>query len=105
MWQKMIPYAGSVAGQAPNSNSSAQNVRDLTEHIRGSGRNVTMDRYYTSVELAEELASERNLTVVGAIQPNRRHVPDAFKSATRREVFSTKFDFSGDCLLASYVPK
>ncbi|KAF0294497.1 hypothetical protein FJT64_007860 [Amphibalanus amphitrite] len=39
-------------------------VRYLVQEVMGSGRNVTLDRLYTSVPREEELAAER-LTVVG----------------------------------------
>jgi hypothetical protein len=102
---KMIRYVGRIEGQDSNANSAAQNVRDLTDHIRGSGRNVTIDRYYTTVEQAEEMVKERNLTVVGTLQSNRKGIPDAIKSTKDREIHSTMFGFSGECMLLSYIPK
>ena len=53
---KMIPYAGKPRNeQAVTHNTPTENVMDLTAHIRGSGRHVTMDRYYTSVDLSKDL--------------------------------------------------
>jgi len=102
---KMIPYAGRCEDKG--ANSSAQIVRQHSEHIRGSGRNITMDRYYiyTTVDLAEELVKERNLMVLGTIQSNRKGIPEEFKQAKGRDVHSTLFAFSGECMLISYVPK
>ena len=99
----MIPYTGRCEDKA--ANSSAQIVRNLTEHIRGSGRNITMDRYYTTVDLAEELVKERNLTMLGTLQSNRKGIPEEFKQAKGRDVHSTLFAFIGECMLLSYVPK
>jgi hypothetical protein len=90
----LAPPMAPITVEAGEANSAAQNVRDLT-----------MDRNYTAVDLAEELVKERNLTVVATIQTNRRHVPDEFKYAKGRQVNSTLFGFSGDCMLLSYVPK
>ena len=85
----MIPYAGTITGQAPNANSAAQNVRDLTEHIRGSGKNVTMDRHYSIVELADEPANDRKLTTVGTVQSNRRHIQTLALTQEMRLALST----------------
>lgn len=68
---KMIPYAGRCEDKG--ANSSAQIVRQHSEHIRGSGRNITMDRYYiyTTVDLAEELVKREKPDGAGyyTIQP------------------------------------
>jgi len=100
---RMIPYTGRCEDKA--ANSSAQIVRNITEHIRGSGKNITMDRYYTTVDLAEELVKERNLTMLGTLQSNRKEIPEKFKQAKGRDVHSTLFAFIGECMLLSYVPK
>ena len=48
---RMIPYAGKPRNeQAVARNTPTENVMDLTAHIRGSARNATMDRYYTSID-------------------------------------------------------
>ena len=44
-------------------------VRYLLQEVMGSGRTVTLDRVYTSVPLAEELAAER-FTVVETLNKN-----------------------------------
>ena len=48
---------------------------------------------------------ERNLTVLGTIQSNRKGIPEEFKQAKGRDVHSTLFAFSGECKLILYVPK
>ena len=60
-------------------------VMKLITGLEGSGRNVTMDRYYTSVDLVEELCATHNLTVVGTIKPNSRGLPEEVKEAGGRE--------------------
>jgi hypothetical protein len=102
---RMIPYTGKATDGADTSNSSADIVKALSEHIRGSGRNITMDRYYTSVELATELYKNHNLTVLGTINSNRRHVPDELKCDRGRLAFSTLFAWNDSVMIASYVPK
>ena len=45
-----IPYLGKE-GDAPAVNLGAQAVRNLVEPIKGTSRNVTGDRNFTSIEL------------------------------------------------------
>jgi Transposase IS4 len=87
----MEPYAGKTSNQ---SNSAKDVVKRLIKVINNSGRNVTMDRYYTSVELAEDLWNENKLTVVGTLQTNRKHIPIELKNCSNRELYSSMFVFS-----------
>jgi hypothetical protein len=66
---------------------------------------VTMDRYYTSVDLAEDLLQNDKLTIVGTVNRNRVHIPDEMKQVVGRVDLSTKFAWSGTVMLLSYVPK
>jgi len=105
---RMLPYTGKTAntdGSVTQRQSPTSIVMDLCRHILGSGRNVTIDRYYTSVDMVEDLVKNHNITVVGTINSNRTHVPEEMKSVVGREVLSTKFAWSGDLMLLSYVPK
>ena len=62
----------------------------LTDRFSGSGRNICMDRYFSSHEPFVNLL-ECNLTVSGTIQSNRRDVPDVLKATRGREKFSCLF--------------
>ena len=67
---RMVPFTGKTAsaeGNATERHSSPSIVMDLCRHIFGSGRNVTIDRYYTNVDMAEDLVRNHNITVVGTI--------------------------------------
>ena len=68
-----IPYLGKE-GDAPAVNLGAQVVKNLVEPIKGTNCNATCDRYFTSVDLFEELYND-NYTAVGTVMPNRRHLP------------------------------
>ncbi|KAJ4425890.1 hypothetical protein ANN_27516 [Periplaneta americana] len=61
---KMEVYAGKDERPAEERSANAV-VRRLVKPLEGTGRNVTMDRYYTSIELAEELYNDDKLTLVG----------------------------------------
>jgi Transposase IS4 len=79
-------------------------VKELSRHILGSGRNITIDRYYTGIELVEDLMTNHKTTIVGTINANRQHVPDEMKSVKGRELNSTQFAWSGPIMMLSYVP-
>ena len=105
---RMLPYTGKPAsstGNVAERQSPTSNVIELCRHILGSGRNLTIDRYYTNVEMAEDLVKNHNVTVVGTINSNRVHISEEMKSATGREVLSTKFAWCEKLMLLSYVPK
>lgn len=66
----------------------------LTDPFKETGRNITMDRYYTSIELAEELYTEKNLKVVGTLQLNRKDISNQLKDTRDRVEHSSKFAFT-----------
>ena len=68
-----IPYLGKE-GDALALNVGVQVIKNLVQPIKGTSRSVTCDRYFTSVDLFKELYNN-NLTAVGTIMPNRRHLP------------------------------
>lgn len=105
---KGIPYCGVPAvgtSEAKEMNKSNNIVRQLVEPIKGSGRGVTCDRFYTDIELAEDLYRNFNLTMTGTMQSNRRHIPEAIKDVKNREPKSSVFCFSDNCTMVSYCPK
>lgn len=79
-------------------------VLDLAAPIEGSGRNITVDQFFTSFQLATQLL-ERNLTLVGTLNKRRREVPLQLQPNRRRPVFETVFCHSDDIMLASYVQR
>lgn len=90
---KMEVYAGK-SKKLINENGPNQIVKRLVEPIKNSGRNVTTDRYYTSVELAEDLYKNYGLTMVGTLRSNRRHIPEELKTTKNREKYSSIFAFT-----------
>ena len=70
----MIPYTGrsqSQQGEQQEAGQIKQIVKSLVEPWRGSGRNISCDRLYTDIDLAEELYNDANLTMVGTLMSNR----------------------------------
>ena len=78
----------------------------LVKPISGqqSGRNVTTDKFFTSVELSNRLKN-KNLTLVRTMTPNKKEISMEFKPAWRCPEYSSLFGFTKDLTLASYVPK
>ena len=48
-------------------------VKKLVEPIHNTNRNITLDRYFTGVELFEHLLKVK-LTSVGTVMPNRKQL-------------------------------
>ncbi|KAF0311053.1 PiggyBac transposable element-derived protein 4 [Amphibalanus amphitrite] len=106
---KLWPYSGrpEAPERAPpyvQLDGVNATVRYLVQEVMGSGRNITLDRFYTSVPLAEELAAER-LTVVGTLNKNRRLLPAELTSPQNREPGSSMFAFRNGVTLTSHCPK
>ena len=99
-------YSGREENNAPHRNLANDIVMNLCSVYYGTGRDIYVDRYFTTHELVCNLLSQK-LTLVGTIMSNRREIPSQFKSARGREVESTKalYDYSNGILLISYIPK
>ena len=84
------------------------NVKDLVKRLSkpwiNSGRNLTMDNYFTSVDLATDMMAVRT-TIVGTIRKNKGEIPIEMQAKRQREVNSSLFGFHQQLTLTSYVPK
>ena len=89
----IIPYCGK-----PNEEATAYYVKGVEETVKHlvqnfqnyvdlQGRNISFNRLYTSVSLAQWLLSQ-NITCVGTLQSNRRGIPNEIKNVAERERFS-----------------
>lgn len=72
--------------------------------IVNSGRNVTVDRYFTSLDLEQRL-KVKGLTLVGPVNANRNFLPLPFVCKTGREQFSSKFGFNDTGALLSFMDR
>jgi hypothetical protein len=59
-------------------------VEQLESHVSIKGRNITMDRLYSGLELFEWLLA-RNITAIGTIMLNRKGIPRSLTSLEGRE--------------------
>lgn len=92
-------------GPFSQSNSPADVVQRLCNPIKGSSRNITMDNWFTSTDLAAKLLQDFKLTMIGTIRKNKRQLPIEFTKPQGRPVASSMFGFQKHCTLVSYVPK
>lgn len=99
-----IPYLGRNRDGARAVGLAHQIVRELCVPFERTNRNITMDNYFTSYELAQELLSH-GLTCVGTVRKNRKFLPAEFQANRRRPVGSTLFGFRAKHTLVSHVPK
>jgi len=81
-------------------------VLKLATPFFGSGRNIFVDRYFTSFSLCNKLL-EKNLTMTGTILPSRRDVPFVLRNVKDRPIFSTVelWHVPTRIMVFSYVPK
>jgi hypothetical protein len=101
-----------LAGQLYTGKSSAGRERDVGERVvkdlvapyKGSGRNITMDNYFTTLPLAKCLLSW-DLTIVGTLKKNKPYIPPSMVASKTREELSTVFGFHEKVTMCSYVPK
>ena len=103
---KGMIYSGRESDSVPHRNFAHDIVMKLCSVYFGAGRDIYVDRYFTSHGLVCNLL-QQNLTLIGTIIANRREEPPRFKVAKEREIESTKalYDHSNKILLLSYVPK
>ena len=96
-------------GQQPEgpfrqSNSAYDVVMRLSEPIYQSGRNITADNWFSSLNLVRKL-EEKKLSYVGTIRKNRRELPQIFVFPQGRAEYSTIFGYTTNETLVSYSPK
>ena len=108
-----LPYAGKPEEPnqfyVPGTDEKTQYLVDnLSAHVNIAGRNISMDRYFTSVQLSEWLL-DRKITVVGMMKENRVGMPPEIKRIENREerltVFAYNSDNGKDKMLISYIDK
>lgn len=100
-------YLGTQPTEARNNSIAKNLVMRLSKNYLNIGSNITMDNFFTSYQLATELAA-KNTTIVGTIRVNKRELPKAFASvakAKERAANSAVFCFSNECELVSYVTR
>ena len=100
---KGIIYTGKV-GNTRDVNQGERIVKELAVTYKGSGRNISTDRFFTTLPLAKLLLTW-NLTLVGTLKKNKTYISQEMKASKSREILSTIFGFHEKVTMCSYVPK
>lgn len=79
-------------------------VMQLAQPFLNNGRNITVDNWFTSEELADHLL-QNNTTLVGTLRQNRRCIPPIAKVTTGRSRGDHRYYASGQKLLCSFWDK
>ncbi|KAJ4432846.1 hypothetical protein ANN_21485 [Periplaneta americana] len=87
-------YTCKEKGTTSEYRGPKETVKRLIAPIKNTYRNVTTNRCYTSFDLAKDLYSDYNLTLVGTMQNNRKHILEEMKSVKERELYSSIFAFT-----------
>ncbi|GBP81135.1 PiggyBac transposable element-derived protein 4 [Eumeta japonica] len=98
-------YAGKQPpGQFNVDNSANALVKRLSQNILNTGRNITMDNFFTSIPLADQLLTNHRTTIVGKLRKNKKEIPPNFLNTKDRSKPSSMFGFGDKKVLLSYVP-
>jgi hypothetical protein len=96
-------YVGKTGNNAEIGQASRV-VLELTDHLTGSGRHITADNFFTSVNLVRNLLG-RQLTYTGTMRKNKPEIPPQMLASRSRQLYSSLFGFQRNMTLVSYVPK
>ena len=97
-------YTGRQADAPRETNQGQRVVQELCTNLAGSGRNVTCDNFFTSLQLIQNLKKDK-MTLLGTVRKNRSELPPELVTVTGRQVMSTMFAYHKDATIASYCPK
>ncbi|KAF2906097.1 hypothetical protein ILUMI_00079 [Ignelater luminosus] len=81
-------YIGKTGDQRER-NRGKRVVLDMTKGLETSGRNVTTDNFFTSLDLARKM-EKKNLTLLGTIRKNKPKLSQELVTTRGRDVYSTK---------------
>ncbi|KAJ8931028.1 hypothetical protein NQ314_016112 [Rhamnusium bicolor] len=87
-------------------NDTASIVKRPISTMDKSARNITVDNYFTSIPLANDLLLSHNLTTVGILRKNKLEIPGEFLNINDRPTCSTMSAFGkkdNNFLFASYI--
>lgn len=99
----LLPYVGRT-GNVPEKHQGQRVVLELTNVLTGTGRNVFMDNFFTSLQLARTLLG-RQLTMTGTMRKNKPELPKEMLPSNDRPELSSQFGFQKNVAVVSYVPK
>ncbi|XP_069805689.1 scavenger receptor cysteine-rich type 1 protein M130-like [Dendropsophus ebraccatus] len=67
-------------------------------------KNITMENYFSNLELAIFLL-QKQITLVGTMKQNRREIPPIIKHNQHRKLYDRVFDFCNQATMVSYKAK
>ena len=110
--QRTIVYSEKSEGEPTEyyNKGTASNIKALVngneKHVSLQGRNISMDRLYTSISTTRWLLS-RNITMIGTMQSNRSGIPNKIKNMNNMADLSTMIYWCDDTntVLSSYIVK
>jgi len=97
-----IPYTGKVQPERAESVPTFF-VRCLSEPIHDSGRIITCDNWFSSVECFKKMLESHDLRMIGTLRKNKRQIPESFKRTASAGIMRVGYD--GKLSLTSYCPK
>ncbi|KAJ4425574.1 hypothetical protein ANN_27769 [Periplaneta americana] len=79
-------------------------VKELTKTLRGSNRNITVDNWFASVKLVDDLLKDK-LTLVSTIRTKKPDIPHELLITKNRNIGSSMFCFDKEKTLVSFKAK
>ena len=73
-------------------------MKELAAPYKGSGRNITMDNFFTTLPLSNFLLSW-SLTTVSTLRKNKKYIPAEMVPSKIRKEYSTVFGFKKNSTL------
>ena len=108
-FSRVIPKVRTAMTEREKKEHNYDIIMNITEDIANTGRNLTADRGFSAVEIAEDL-HKKKITYVGTIMSNRTGLPTGAldkQVLKSRDIFSTVFMWkeNSPVMFISYIPK
>ncbi|KAJ8878789.1 hypothetical protein PR048_019375 [Dryococelus australis] len=84
-------------------NAASSAVKRVAAPILNTGKNITMDNYFSSISLAKKLL-EQKTTIVGTLCQNKKSIFPLFLDTKIRPPYRSMFGFFKSSVLVSYIP-
>lgn len=78
-------------------------VRELSEPIHNTNRTITVDNWFSSVDLFEKMNVDYKISMIGTLRKNKPEIPPYFLERTQEK--SSLFAFDDSKVLVSYAAK
>ena len=98
-----FPYLGKDDSRRTGITFGEHVVLRLSEPYRKTGRNVTTDNFFTSVDLAKTLRQE-GISIVGTFNRIQKEIPQESKKM-KEDLYATKVFKHDGCTLTVYQAK